>query len=147
MPNLAELSRAVAAYKKGDLRLGAFEDWFRDNSRGMFAEGDEVFEACNAIEAAFSRYYFEGISEEILREELEVAIRPFPESVSEVVVLSNKVAAAPAPSLSSEWIVWEARVGATNNATTISESIGKDFPFWHSENSTRTWDYRSLLPV
>ena len=76
MPNLAELSRAVAAYKKGDLRLGAFEDWFRDNSRGMFAEGGEVIEACNAIEAAFSRYYFEGIFEEILREDLDAALRP-----------------------------------------------------------------------
>jgi len=147
MPNLAELSRAVAAYKKGDLRLGAFEDWFRDNSRGMFAESDEVIEACNAIEGAFSRYYFEGISEEILREELEVAIRPLSESASEAVVLSNKAAVAPAPSVSSEWIVWEVRVGGANNSTTISESIGKEFPFWHSENSTRTWDRPSLLPV
>jgi hypothetical protein len=79
MPNLEELSRAIAAYHNGRLRLGAFEDWFRDNSRGMFGEEEDVLQACIAIEAAFSRYYFEGISEEDLRRELAAAVYPFEE--------------------------------------------------------------------
>lgn len=74
MPSLADLSQTVAAYRRRDLSLGEFEDWFRTNSRGMFGEDAEFLDACMAIESAFSRYHFEGISEQAFRDELANAI-------------------------------------------------------------------------
>jgi hypothetical protein len=43
----------------------------------MFGESQAVLEACLAIEAAFSRHYFEGISEQVFQQELENAVRTY----------------------------------------------------------------------
>jgi hypothetical protein len=109
MLSLAELSRAVDGYQNGDVRLGAFEDWFRDNSRGMFAESDEVIEACNAIESAFSRYYFEGIGEQDLRRDLAAAIRPFAQPRDYVSVVSGESSQG-ATLANSSWLRLEVEV-------------------------------------
>jgi len=71
------LENAVKDYRSGKLSLDAFEQWFRDNSRGMFGESGDVLEACLAIESAFSLLRFDDVSEDEFREELAEAIRPF----------------------------------------------------------------------
>jgi hypothetical protein len=77
MLSLADLSRQVLDYQRGNISLDAFEDWFRTASRGMFGENKEVLDACVAIEQAFSKLSFEGISEEDFSKELASALRPF----------------------------------------------------------------------
>jgi hypothetical protein len=156
MPNLAELSMAVEAYQKGDLRLGAFEDWFRDNSRGMFASGDAVVEVCDAIEAAFSRYYFEGIPEATLREDLGAAIRPYVNLLSRPRGPGWQAhATPPSHSLLNKWkfvplpegyVAFGTQTGG-NSTTTMLPGTMTDSPFWRSENATRISEYRSLAPV
>jgi|GraSoiStandDraft_16_1057320.scaffolds.fasta_scaffold1010071_2 hypothetical protein len=77
MPSLAQLSKSIDSYRRGELSLDQFADWFEDVSLGMFGESPDVLAACLAIEAAFSRLRFEGIAESEFRKELENAIRPF----------------------------------------------------------------------
>ena len=73
---LDDLSQAIGAFRRGQMSLDAFEDWFRTNSRGMFGETEDVLEACLAVEAAFSGLSYTGQREEFQRE-LANAIRPF----------------------------------------------------------------------
>jgi hypothetical protein len=77
MAILADLSQEAAAYRSGNLSLDEFEDRFRTNSRRMFAEGQEVVEICAAIEAALSRFHFEGLNEDELKAALEKIEIPF----------------------------------------------------------------------
>jgi len=81
---LDDLSRAVAAYRDGNMSLDAFEDWFRTNSRGMFGENEEVLEACLAVEAAFSSLRYDGDLAQF-RKELGSAIRPLATSADSLV--------------------------------------------------------------
>jgi hypothetical protein len=80
MPSLAEISQAIASYRAKSISLDAFEDWFRDNSRGMFGEGEDILAVCVAIEQAFSRIRFDDATEQEFREELVNAILPFEKS-------------------------------------------------------------------
>ena len=79
MPSLAELSQAVAEYQSGRMSIDEFEDWFRDNSRGMFGESADILEACLAVEAAFSEMRFGRASEDNFLLELAAAVRSFSE--------------------------------------------------------------------
>jgi hypothetical protein len=63
------------------MSIDGFEDWFRDNSRGMFGEGEKVIAACVAVEAAFSMIRFDNATEEEFQVELANAIRPFEATV------------------------------------------------------------------
>jgi hypothetical protein len=73
----AEMLQAVSSYRKGDISLGQFEDWFRDNSRGMFGESPDVLEMCLSIDAAFSELRYGALPRESFDEELASAIFPF----------------------------------------------------------------------
>jgi len=77
MPILADLSQAVAAYRSGHMSLDEFEDRFRTSSRRMFAEGQSVVEICAAVEAALSRFHFEGLDEDGLKAEMATIEIPF----------------------------------------------------------------------
>jgi len=77
MAILADLSQAVAAYRSGSLSLDEFEERFRTKSRRMFADGPEVVEICAAIEAALSRFHFEGLDQDGLKADLEKIEIPF----------------------------------------------------------------------
>jgi hypothetical protein len=77
MLSMQALENKVKDYGSRKLPLDAFEQWFRDNSRGMFGESDDVLEACLAIEAAFSLLRFDDVSEDEFRKEVAEAIRPF----------------------------------------------------------------------
>jgi hypothetical protein len=76
MLTLADLSNAIAAYSRGEMCLFDFEEWFRTVSRGMFGESASVLQAGLAIEETFSRYHFEGISEDQVRMELMEIVQP-----------------------------------------------------------------------
>jgi hypothetical protein len=73
--SLDDLSQAISAYRDGDMTLDSFEDWFRDDSRGMFGESPEVLEACLAIEAAFSMLRYSG-DRSAFRQELANVVSP-----------------------------------------------------------------------
>jgi hypothetical protein len=75
MPSMEDLARAVADYRDRKISLDDFEDWFRDNSRGMFGESPDVLEACLLFEAAFSRLRFEDVSEAVFCQDLVDAVR------------------------------------------------------------------------
>jgi hypothetical protein len=75
MLTLNDLSKRVAEYQVGSILLDDLEDWFRDESRGAYCN-DEISAVCASIEAAFSRYRFEGIDEDSLRRELAHVVRP-----------------------------------------------------------------------
>ena len=77
MAILSDLSQEAAAYRSGNLSLDEFEDRFRTNSRKMFAEGQKAVEICSAVEAALSRFHFEGQDEDGLKAELERIEIPF----------------------------------------------------------------------
>jgi hypothetical protein len=53
MPLRLDLQKKAAAYQHGNLSLDGFEDWFRNNARGMFGEDEEVLEACLSLDNAF----------------------------------------------------------------------------------------------
>jgi hypothetical protein len=77
MLSMQVIENAVNNYHSKELSIDTFEQWFRDNSRGMFGESSDVLEACLSIESAFSHLRFDDISEEEFREELATAVRPF----------------------------------------------------------------------
>jgi hypothetical protein len=79
MPSLAQISQAIADYREGRLSIDAFDDWFHENSRGMFGENETVQAALLAIDSAFSSIRFDEATEEEFQRELANAIRPFEE--------------------------------------------------------------------
>jgi len=81
MLKLDELAFQVKSFRTGQADLDQFEDWFRTNSRGAYRRrGEGLSDVVAAIEAALSRYHFEGLDESEMREELASAIRPFESS-------------------------------------------------------------------
>jgi hypothetical protein len=76
MLTLQDLSKNVAAYRDDRMALADFADWFEDNSSGAYEIAD-LREACIAVDAAFSEYYFDHIGEAALKLELANAVRPF----------------------------------------------------------------------
>jgi len=76
MFTLDELSKKVAAYRDGGMSLRDIRNWFEDNSSGAYGVA-ELHEACIAIDAAFSEYYYDNIGEAALKKELVKAVRPF----------------------------------------------------------------------
>jgi hypothetical protein len=77
MLEIADVSRAVAAYQSGETSLGQFADWLRAVSRRKFAESEEVRNAILEVDALFSEMDFGEMSEIQFREELAKAARPF----------------------------------------------------------------------
>jgi hypothetical protein len=77
MLTLDKLSENVAAYQSGQILLRDFRNWFEDNSSAAYGVGD-LHDACIAVDAAFSEYYYDNIGEAALKARLENAIRPFP---------------------------------------------------------------------
>lgn len=73
MFSVRQLSQQIAALNPN--QFGAFEDWFRAESRD--AHSDEQDQIVFAIEDVLSRYHYEQLRGEALRQELENAIRPF----------------------------------------------------------------------
>ena len=78
MLTLDELSQNVAAYQQQRMSLEDFENWFEDNSSGAY-EVPGLREACTAVDAALSEYYYDHIGEDALKAELANAVRPFAE--------------------------------------------------------------------
>ena len=77
MLSLADISAAIERYRSGSISIDRFEDWFRDNSRGMFGEELAVLNVCLAVESAFSSVRFGNATEKEFAQELAAAIRPF----------------------------------------------------------------------
>jgi hypothetical protein len=77
MLNLDELLEQVAACRDEKLSIDDFEDWFRTASKGVYSRQDDASKASAAIEAAFSKFDFQGIDEPSLRGELAAAVLPF----------------------------------------------------------------------
>jgi hypothetical protein len=75
MMTLDELKNRLGEVRNESLSLGDFEEWFRTNSRGAYASPDRSLSAVSgSIEAAFSKRYFEGTTEDQLRAYLLDAI-------------------------------------------------------------------------
>ena len=78
MFTLDELSKQVTAYRDGRIDFDQFEDWYRNNSWGRYDRpGESVSDVIAAIEAAFSSYESDELTEQAFGEELAVAVRPF----------------------------------------------------------------------
>lgn len=78
MLTLEELSKQLTAYNSGEIDFDEFEDWFRTDSRGLYeGPGEGLSDIIVAIEAALSKFQFEGIDEDSLRLELASAVYPF----------------------------------------------------------------------
>ncbi|HTA66673.1 MAG TPA: hypothetical protein VK776_00280 [Bryobacteraceae bacterium] len=77
MLSLDELKQKVDAVQLGNLSLDDFEDWFRTNSKGAYASKDpHLSEAAASVEAAFSKYSFQVLDQQQLREDLLQAVHP-----------------------------------------------------------------------
>ena len=81
MLSLDQLSQQVAACHAGRISLDDFEEWFRTNSKGAYRASEDLSRAAASVEAAFSKYCFQGLDEQGLREELAEAVRPSAEPV------------------------------------------------------------------
>jgi hypothetical protein len=78
MLKIPEVSQQIAVYRDAQISLDEFEDWFRSNSRGVYqADDSDDSRVTVAVESALSKFHFQGITEDLLREELADAIRPF----------------------------------------------------------------------
>jgi hypothetical protein len=77
MLEIADVSRAVVAYRSGETSLGQFADWLRAVSRQKFAESEEVRNAILEIDSLLSEVDYGGMSEVDFRKELANAARPF----------------------------------------------------------------------
>jgi len=73
MLSLADPSQQVYAYENGRISLDDFEDWFRDNYHGAYQD-ESLSDICASIEAAFSKYYFQGSGETQMHQEMASAI-------------------------------------------------------------------------
>jgi hypothetical protein len=122
---IADLDRAIEAYRKGKLSLDQFEDWFEDASRTMFGESTEVREALLSIEFALSGHRFDGILEEGLKQELANAVRPL----------------APQRALTSI-LVWDVLKGSKTLATTAAAETGNN-PL----SNKRAWAGHGVITV
>jgi|HubBroStandDraft_3_1064219.scaffolds.fasta_scaffold27881_3 hypothetical protein len=85
MLEIADVSRAIAAYQNGETSLGQFADWLSAVSRRKFAESEEVRAAILELDSLFSEVNYGGMSEVEFREELASAIRPFASQTALVV--------------------------------------------------------------
>jgi len=78
MLTVEELQYNAVACRQGRMSMDDFEDWFRANSRGAYASSvPGLPEAVASVEAAFSKYYFQGGDKPTLLQELVDASRPF----------------------------------------------------------------------
>ena len=78
MFNVDDLAERAFDYRSGRISFDDFEDWFRVHFRGAYEHVDQqVRDVAAAVEAAFSRHYFEGIDEPDFQKELATAVRPF----------------------------------------------------------------------
>jgi hypothetical protein len=77
MADLNAVLKHVGDYCAARISLDAFEDRFRDDSRGAYLV-PEFDDLCVSIESALSDYHFgEGMDELLLRQELAKAVHPF----------------------------------------------------------------------
>ena len=78
MFTLEQLQERVTAYREGRMSFDEFEEWYRNSSWGLYdRSGDPISEAISAVEAAFSSYEVDGITEEAFRQELADAVPHF----------------------------------------------------------------------
>lgn len=60
------------------MSVGEFEFWFRSESRNVHLWGDSsVNQVVQAVESAFSEYYFADLDDSGLKQELANTVRPF----------------------------------------------------------------------
>lgn len=76
MFSLEELLNNVAAYQSGRMSLRDFRNWFEDHSSVAYDMAD-LRDACVAIDAVFSEYYYDNIGEVALKGRLATAMVPF----------------------------------------------------------------------
>jgi len=88
-----QLLDKVLAYINGPLPLQSLIDWFEDVSSHAYVD-NSLRSVFAAVDAAFSAYYYDGIGESGLKQELAIAIRPFERMTSGVVVV---ISARPEP--------------------------------------------------
>jgi hypothetical protein len=150
MLTLNSLSLHIEEYRNGGISLDDFEDWFRDNSRGAYRV-PEVSEACASVEAAFSRYYFQGVGEDALRMELANTIRPF--ASLEVRPLEEPVILTASAALEISQLIDAALAAQSKGkATGVSsqQAVPVRMPMQHAEQWDPLWDTGSAtqtLPV
>jgi hypothetical protein len=75
MFTLEELRERVSDYCEGRMLFDEFEEWYRSNSWGHYDRFDDVLSgAIAAVEAAFSDYEVDGITEEHFQRELVASV-------------------------------------------------------------------------
>lgn len=79
MFNLDELAQNVALFRDGSLSFAEFHKWFEENDSE--AVDPKLRAAADAVEAAISAYFYDGIGESALRQELADAVLPFSQPV------------------------------------------------------------------
>lgn len=83
MLTLEELVHQVSAHGRGETSFDEFENWFRANARGAYANPDgRVSDLCADVEDSFSRRYFHDLDAESFRKELAQYTLPFVPSAS-----------------------------------------------------------------
>jgi hypothetical protein len=82
---LDNLADQVASYEAGRISFDDFQDWFRTDSRGVYAsENEPVRTAVAGIEAALSKFHFQDHDETALLVELARIVSPFSRTVASV---------------------------------------------------------------
>ena len=83
MSSESQLRSRVAELLEGKLDLEEFEDWFLANNWNahLYADADNV-RVVHAIEGALLDFSSDAINEQLFREELASAVRPFAESAA-----------------------------------------------------------------
>jgi hypothetical protein len=78
MLNVDQLLNRVRDLMADRISMGAFEDWFRAESRNVHLWGDESLnQAVFEIEDVLSQYHFENRRGQVLKQELANAARRF----------------------------------------------------------------------
>jgi hypothetical protein len=125
MFTLNELSEQIAAYRDDRLLFAEFENWFEDNSAGVY-DVPGLREACIAVDAALSRYHFDHVGEVVLKSELANASRPFVLPSAEVwVLVEPAVIEWIGPNAPEEYRVL-ARAANSNNSAIQVQSLGSN---------------------
>jgi hypothetical protein len=74
----SQISKQIAELANSQNSVDDFEEWFRIHSRNVHSWGDRLLlEVVFSIEAVLSEYHFADLDEDLVKQELANAIRPF----------------------------------------------------------------------
>jgi hypothetical protein len=82
MFTLEELHQHVEAYRAASISRQEFHDWFEGKSFDAY-ENAQLHDVCVAVDTALSEYFYDGIGEDALKQELAAISRPSAQTVPE----------------------------------------------------------------